>query len=1388
MGNHSRKIAEAIRAAHAPECPHGSYQPYGCSPSGVVMPDRITTDEHTMIGDLFSGICICEGCHIDRSSAKAARRILAAAGKEFWQMTQREFMHPKFDVRALDRIKNGKEGETVGTLGDYLRGEKIRALYAPVLDIPIMILNGPIENGKRLKMPEGIAFKGALGSFRGKMTIFLPSGTINGLVTSLMEEGAHAMRESKGRESPKTSMDNFDWDAYEALPHEQSAAAMSEHARSLKEKNHRDFVEEALAAGEAVPPEVLADYPDLAPDAVAHTAAAGLAALGETIPYDGELWHGTSLGGAASIARGGFLAQPHAEMSAETVSLSRNPIAAEIFAGHQEGVVFEFDIRLNRLFVVPEFVYDAMLCYRGSGACDEDAIRRMAENADTLKQIGALPAEWEGDEPPDWSEWRGSDMNEYDWLEKLLPGYDGVVVPGFHSTQPNAEAEIAVFDSVARRLVDSVVMMSVAGRIYSTEGGEGESIEDGWNALGAIDPGEHELELDAAIHKAAMAVRTAETPEPAEKPLVLYHGTAGTGIDRLEAGPGKYQRVAGIYLSKSRAEAEKYTKIDGVKHPENVLTVHAYLRNPATRDVLDELGNRLDGDQMQAELIHLGYDGVIDELMDEVVVFDPGQLSIVSVPQEVTANTATGGWSDHWDQSDLWDAVVYATEIYGDEWGWKLDPESVGRQMDEVLPVGFREMDPRDYTDISALGPLGDHGWMKDEPSDDWPDLLEYEYDRPFGHIVEAWLARRLSPAVFFEGVGEGDGRARALFLYALGMPLRAAIFRYEGRNAACAVALRRAARRIASIGTIVAYHATRAGSAIMQEGFKKSTEVSGGGLGGSSYQGSVSFTTDWEVAKGIYDAFVLMHSLVNADDPMKAISRHFKSLEPGVQGGLLKLLEGSFGSEVLMTMQGWRFKYDRNAMTEGELQERGFRPRDDATFEKDGKTLYYGWYEPMEEREKEKIVYYYVNAYGYSESSKYNPMFMGGDSKHFKGIPKSDIGIVTVELNIDPSRKMKNHGESGEGYAILPVESEYRVTDMSMIGRILDYDSDPGDEPKVQALEKSYHADDETEKWVNRLLMVFQRNRRAMDGSGISVRQMMSNFRSADDMHTVRSLAGSALKAIGMDRMDLSLKNLMKLKGLSEPSEIAGKAMDAMPPEVFQRVERSDDFVQVSEWWADRDEESYLRWVDRMYGMGINESSAEFEIDEWIRSRYHAKRFQEELASLSRFADGLNEGNLDNFAEVSKVLYEVVETNPYLLRASAAPTVGQIATEARRQLVGDYDLGDDPPKAMCMEFAEYLTERLREAGYDAKFVRGTFHLDYPDPSAYEDWDPDDFEDAEEMEEAKQNALHYWAEVDGKTVVDITADQFADETDEEFEPVTVGSYAELGRYTPQDRR
>lgn len=131
---------------------------------------------------------------------------------------------PKFNHDVLTKAFNAPEGAQVGVLGDFLVGPKVRALYADVLDVPIRKLTSP-------------DFHGAFGDYDGQPTIFLDAASGDKTIPVLLEEAAHAMRVvGRGRvDAPQSLGPSFDFDAYQALPAEQSAARLVQHAMRLQE-------------------------------------------------------------------------------------------------------------------------------------------------------------------------------------------------------------------------------------------------------------------------------------------------------------------------------------------------------------------------------------------------------------------------------------------------------------------------------------------------------------------------------------------------------------------------------------------------------------------------------------------------------------------------------------------------------------------------------------------------------------------------------------------------------------------------------------------------------------------------------------------------------------------------------------------------------------------------------------------------------------------------------------------------------------------------------------------------------------------------------------------------------------------------------------------------
>lgn len=91
-----------------------------------------------------------------------------------------------------------------------------------------------------------------------------------------------------------------------------------------------------------------------------------------------------------------------------------------------------------------------------------------------------------------------------------------------------------------------------------------------------------------------------------------------------------------------------------------------------------------------------------------------------------------------------------------------------------------------------------------------------------------------------------------------------------------------------------------------------------------------------------------------------------------------------------------------------------------------------------------------------------------------------------------------------------------------------------------------------------------------------------------------------------------------------------------------------------------------------------------------------------------------------------------------------------------------------------CLSSSCRLVEALAAVGYPAHLAVGSFLLDYPDPQTYEGIDPSVVE--------VTRPLHYWAEI-GDQILDITADQFADEVEDALPAVSFLPAAAARRYT-----
>lgn len=112
------------------------------------------------------------------------------------------------------------------------------------------------------------------------------------------------------------------------------------------------------------------------------------------------------------------------------------------------------------------------------------------------------------------------------------------------------------------------------------------------------------------------------SPEKVLEGGVLKVGTEGLPVD-------------GIFFSASKDEAAKYAK-DGAVHAANVT-----IENPANDKILRKVRKGRNGAETRAELIRLGYDGVISEKMGDIIAFNQDQVKLVetnAAPAEPVEN------------------------------------------------------------------------------------------------------------------------------------------------------------------------------------------------------------------------------------------------------------------------------------------------------------------------------------------------------------------------------------------------------------------------------------------------------------------------------------------------------------------------------------------------------------------------------------------------------------------------------------------------------------------------------------------------------------------------------------------------------------------------------
>lgn len=401
--------------------------------------------------------------------------------------------------------------------------------------------------------------------------------------------------------------------------------------------------------------------------------------------------------------------------------------------------------------------------------------------------------------------------------------------------------------------------------------------------------------------------------------------------------------------------------------------------------------------------------------------------------------------------------------------------------------------------------------------------------------------------------------------------------------------------------GTIVAYHATTAGTKILQEGFKTRKQLSGRSALGGGADNTVSFTTDWTVAKGVFDGLVFAYQIANAPNELDFIKQNFYSLSPEIQQNVIKSLTSTAGGAVEKNIDlffsGWtidgvfRFSNSKKPLSQEELDSLGYKPIDGGSSETEGEQpiRHYSWIRPMDEKEKLDFLYSYLKAYHHG-SGVYDPVFFGTDIQNFKGVNRQDIGIISAELQIDPSvRGIDDFPREGQNFSHRYVDSmaEIRVIDMNTITKILDFDINPGKRPKFTGQKHYYGEKEHLETAVNSLLDFIYKNyyylNKFLEKHGLSAGETIASLqRYGEDTRKL----WSAVKIIE-DRSNLNplnyvmhiLSDYSRFKKGTEISPEVQKLLNILPENYKIKILNGEKASDVLYDMYEKDKLGYDKW-----------------------------------------------------------------------------------------------------------------------------------------------------------------------------------------------------------------
>lgn len=443
--------------------------------------------------------------------------------------------------------------------------------------------------------------------------------------------------------------------------------------------------------------------------------------------------------------------------------------------------------------------------------------------------------------------------------------------------------------------------------------------------------------------------------------------------------------------------------------------------------------------------------------------------------------------------------------------------------------------------------------------------------------------------------------------------------------------------KKISVSGMMILYHTTMDGPSILEQGFKTREQLGGASALGGGTDQAISFTTDYGIAKGIFDGFILMWQMANSPQPLEDIRNHLQSSDPAIRDKISQHISNAQGRLDLL-LDGWkpgRASAGGGPKTLEELEQSGFKPvPNESGVPVGGK--YFFWLEPIADKDIDDLIYHYVQSYLMFTPDVYNPLFYGTSPSNFRGMSRENIGIITAEVFIDPEQNTNNRLNPGD-YDVIPSMSEIRVYNLENIHQILDFDPNPGDSPKMSSSTLTYQSDEGMHELANSILRTLYKHQDFLNRQGVAFDQLVGLVQGISNIYThygisIGDIQKHLYETLGIQYYDIDLLNYVEAKKKMEPHPDIREIVQSLPPEILAVVKQGElSWEDIEDRWYKQDQVGYERWFDQLT------RNVNVDIDWWIGDiqtyKKELDRVQQRL--MSYLGDRYGEEDLDTLADI---------------------------------------------------------------------------------------------------------------------------------------------------------